>query len=95
MQFKIKQYVGTIFKYVYLVVFFALVSAIFHPMIKDDDYSKEILGIIVLFMGTIGGILVYKSNYQEQEKTRTQYFQIGLMMIIVSTAFIFILTGKV
>jgi uncharacterized membrane protein YjjP (DUF1212 family) len=85
--------VRTGFKYVYLVVFFALLSGIFYPLISGTSLDGVIAGIIVLFVGLAGGILLYKST--TSEKRREIYFGVGLGLIAISLALIFQITGRV
>ncbi len=85
--------VRTGFKYVYLVVFFALLSGIFYPLISGTSLDGVIAGIIVLFVGLAGGILLYKST--TSEKRREIYLGIGLGLIAISLALIFQITGRV
>jgi len=81
------------FKYVYLVVFFALLAGFFHPLITDDSFYSVIFGIIVLFVGLAGGVLLYKSA--TSEKRQTIYFGGGFGMIILSLILIFQITNRV
>ncbi len=85
--------VRTGFKYVYLVVFFALLSGIFYPLISGTSLDGVIAGIIVLFVGLAGGILLYKSA--TSEKRLEIYFGVGLGLIAISLALIFQITGRV
>ena len=64
------------FKYVYLIVFFALLS-----------------GILVLFLGLAGGVLLYKTTTSETK--REIFFVVGFILIGISTYLIFQLTGRV
>ncbi len=80
-------------KYVYLVVFFALLSGIFYPLISGTSLDGVIAGIIVLFVGLAGGILLYKST--TSEKRREIYFGGGIGLIAISLALIFQITGRV
>ena len=58
----------TSFKYVYLIIFFTLLSGIFYPLIQDLSLDIVIAGVFVLFIGLIGGILVFKSTTSETKK---------------------------
>ena len=49
------------FKYVYLAAFFALLSGIFHPFISDSPIELVVIGIVTLFAGLAGVILLYKA----------------------------------
>jgi uncharacterized membrane protein YjjP (DUF1212 family) len=80
------------FKYIYLLAFFALLSGFFHPLITENSFDSVISGVIVLFVGLVGGILLYKSA--TLEKRREIYFAGGLGLVAISLAFIFQLTGR-
>jgi len=80
------------FKYIYLVVFFALLAGFFHPLISGDSFVSVILGIIVLFVGLVGGILLFKST--TSEKRQIIYFGGGFGMVIFSLTLIFLITGR-
>ena len=56
------------FKYIYLVAFFALLAGFFHPLITDTSFDVVVFGVIVLFIGLAGGILLYKSATSENKK---------------------------
>jgi len=81
------------FKYIYLVVFFALLSGFFHPLITDNSFDSVISGVIILFVGLVGGILLYKSA--TSEKNQIIFFSGGFVLIAISLALIFQITGRV
>ncbi|MBT6195017.1 MAG: hypothetical protein HOI05_04300 [Nitrosopumilus sp.] len=81
------------FKYVYLIVFFALLSGFFYPFITGSGFNDVIGGILVLFVGLIGGILLYKATTSETK--REIFFGSGFALIGISVYFIFQLTGRV
>lgn len=81
------------FKYVYLIVFFALLSGFFHPLITGSNFDSVIVGVIVLFVGLAGGILLYKSA--TSEKRKTIFLGSGFGLIAISLFYIFQLTGRV
>ena len=80
-------------KYVYLVIFFVLLAGFFHPLITGNSFDTVVLGVIVLFVGLAGAILVYKST--SSEKRRIMYFGGGFGLIAISLALIFQFTGRV
>jgi hypothetical protein len=86
-------YLSTGFKYVYLVAFFALLSGFFYPLITGNSSDDTISGVIVLFVGLVGGILLYKSA--TLEKNRIIYFGGGVGLIAISLTLIFQMTGRV
>ena len=83
----------TSFKYVYLIIFFTLLSGIFYPLINELSLDIVIVGVFVLFIGLIGGILVFKSTTSETKKEI--FFGIGFGLIAVSLYSIFYITGTI
>ena len=74
-------------KYVYLIIFFTLLSGIFSPLIKGQSFDYVLMGIVVLFIGLIGSILLYKTTTSETK--RGLFFGSGFTLIIISLYFIF------
>ena len=83
----------TSFKYVYLIIFFTLLSGIFYPLIHDLSLDIVIAGVFVLFIGLIGGILVFKSTTSETKKEI--FFGIGFGLIALSLYSIYYITGTI
>ena len=83
----------TSFKYVYLIIFFALLSGIFYPLINELSIDIVITGVFVLFIGLIGGILVFKSTTSETKKEI--FFGIGFGLIALSLYSIYYITGTI
>jgi len=81
------------FKYVYLVAFFALLSGFFYPLITNQSFDGVIIGVLVLFGGLAGGVLLYKAA--TSEKNRIIFLGVGFTLMTVSLHFIFQLTGRV
>ena len=54
-------------KYIYLITFFALLSGFFHPLITGQSFGVVIFGILILFVGLAGCILLYKSSLCENK----------------------------
>ena len=79
-------------KYVYLAIFFALLSGFFHPLITGAPFDSVIIGVLVLFVGLAGGVLVYKAA--TSDKRRGIYLGGGFGLIAISLAYIFQLTGR-
>lgn len=79
-------------KYVYLAIFFALLSGFFHPLITGAPFDSVIVGVLVLFVGLAGGVLVYKAA--TSDKRRGIYLGGGFGLIAISLAYIFQLTGR-
>ena len=81
------------FKYVYLIIFFTLISGIFYPLISNSTFHDEISGILILFLGLAGGVLLYKTTTSETKKEI--FFGTGFILIGFSIYCIFGLTGRV
>lgn len=80
------------FKYVYLVMFFALLAGFFQPLVTGGSLEGVVSGILVLFVGLFGGVLLYKSV--TSEKRRIIFMGIGFVLVGISLALIFQLTGR-
>ena len=74
-------------------MFFALLAGFFHPLITGNSFDSVISGVVVLFVGLTGGILVYKSTISE--KRQIIYLAAGFSLIAISLALIFQMTGRV
>jgi hypothetical protein len=81
------------FKYVYLIIFFTLLSGFFHPLITGQSFDVVIYGILILFVGLVGCILLYKTTTSDNKKGI--FFVSGFSLIIISLYFIFEITGRV
>jgi len=76
-----------------LVAFFALLSGFFHPLITNTSFDNVIIGILVLFLGLVGGILLYKAA--TSEKKNVLFLGVGFTLITISLYFIFQISGRV
>jgi len=56
------------FKYIYLVVFFALLAGLFHPLITDTSFDGVMIGVLTLFVGLAGGVLLHRSTQFEKKR---------------------------
>ena len=91
-----------IIKYVYLIAFFALLAGIMAPIV--DPYESQTTvensfkGIGILFVGLVGGILIFKSTRSIQNsktdtrwwyaiQNRTTFLIIGFALLIVCSVF--------
>ncbi len=79
-------------KYVYLIVFFALLAGFFYPLINERSFDNVITGVLVLFVGLAGGILLYKGATSSTR--RGIYLGGGFALIAISLSYIFQLTGR-
>ena len=80
-------------KYIYLVIFFVLLSGFFHPIISGASFDSVITGTLILFVGLAGGVLVYKAATSDSR--RGIYLGGGFGLIAISLAYILQLTGRV
>lgn len=80
-------------KYVYLIVFFAFLAGIFNPIINERPIDDVIFGVIVLFVGLAGAILVYKAATSENK--RGIFLGGGFGLIAISFYYIIQFTGRV
>ena len=89
---KLRSGLFTSVKYIYLIFFFALLAGLFHPMITGAPYDSVIIGVLVLFVGLAGAVLVYKAA--TSEKRRGIYLGGGFGLIAISFAYIISITGR-
>ena len=80
-------------KYIYLIAFFAFLAGIFHPLINERPLDDVIFGVIVLFVGLAGSILVYKAATTENK--RGLFLGGGFGLIAISFYYIIQFTGRV
>ena len=80
-------------KYVYLIFFFALLSGFFHPLITGTEFYPVIKGVIILFVGLAGAVLVYKAATSENK--RGIYLGGGFGLIAISFAYILQFSGRI
>ena len=66
----------TSFKYVYLAIFFALLSGFFHPLITNTSFDIVVIGSLVLAVGLAGGISLWiKRRKLEKESAEKESLQ--------------------
>ena len=82
----------TSFKYIYLVAFFTLLAGFFYPLITDTSFDGVIIGVLILFVGLAGGVLLYRAATSETK--RGIFLGGGFAMMAVSLYYIFELTGR-
>ena len=80
-------------KYVYLTIFFAFLAGIFHPIINELPLDNVIFGVIVLFVGLAGSVLVYKASTSENK--RGIFLGVGFGLIAISFYYIIQFSGRV
>jgi len=79
-------------KYIYLVAFFALLSGLFYPLIKNTSFDGVIIGVLILFVGLGGGVLLYRAATSENR--RGIFLGGGFALMAISLYYIFQLTGR-
>ena len=80
-------------KYIYLIVFFALLSGVFYPVITHTESSPVIMGTLILFLGLVGTILLYKAG--TSGKNRKMLLAAGLAITAVALFLIYLTIGRV
>jgi hypothetical protein len=79
-------------KYVYLILFFALLSGFFRPFISGSSFDNVIFGVIILFVGLAGAVLIYKAATSDNR--RGIYLGGGFGLIAISFFYILQFTGR-
>ena len=75
-------------RYVYLLTIFALLAGIFFPLITPGiPYDHVIQGTATLFLGLVGGILLFKAITSDNR--RIILIAIGFALIAISLALIY------
>ncbi len=80
------------FKYIYLVAFFALLAGFFHPLITNTSFDGVIIGVLILFVGLAGGVLLFRAATSENR--RGIFLGGGFALMAISLFYIFQLTGR-
>ena len=87
---KPKTILAQIPRYAYLLGFFALLAGIFSPLITPNlSFVAVIAGSAVLFLGLVGGILLFKATTSDNR--RGIFITIGFALISISLALIYLL----
>ena len=75
-------------RYVYLAVIFSLLSGVFFPLITPGvPFDSVIQGTLALFLGLVGGILLFKTVTSDNR--RGIFLTVGFSLITVSLVLIF------
>lgn len=80
-------------KYIYLVVFFALLSGAFYPVITHSAWDPVVIGTIILFIGMAGAVSLYKSGTGDRH--RRAYLIIGLGIMAIALFLVYAAIGRV
>ena len=77
-------------RYVYLLAIFALLSGVFFPLITPGiPFDHVIQGVATLFLGLVGGILLFKATTSDNR--RGILIAIGFALITISLVLIYLL----
>ena len=79
-------------KYVYLVVFFALLSGMFYPVITHTSGDSVIEGILILFIGLAGAVSLFKAG--TADKHQKAYLITGLAILSIALFLVYVVIGK-
>ena len=75
-------------RYAYLLTIFALLSGVFFPLITPGiPFDELIQGVAILFLGLVGGILLFKATTSDNR--RGILIAIGFALIAISLALIY------
>ena len=75
-------------RYVYLLAIFALLAGVFFPLITPGvPFDHVIQGTAILFLGLVGGILLFKAITSDNR--RIILIAIGFALIAISLALIY------
>ena len=74
-------------------MFFMLLSGFFYPLITGTSGMQVAIGVLVLTMGLVGAIFLYKAAAAERRVVL--YVGTGLGLVSLSLFLIFVLTGRV
>jgi hypothetical protein len=80
-------------KYIYLAVFFALLSGVFYPVITHSAWDPVIIGTLVLFVGLAGTVALYKAG--SAEKHRKAYLIAGFAITAIALFLVYAAIGRI
>ena len=80
-------------KYIYLIVFFALVSGVFYPVITHSSWENVVMGTLILFVGLIGTVSLYKAGTAETHKKA--YLITGLAVTAIALFLVYLAIGRI
>lgn len=80
-------------RYVYLIVFFALLSGVFYPVITHSSWNTVVIGTLILFIGLAGTASLYKAGTSDRHKRA--YLIIGLAITSLALFLVYASIGKI
>ena len=84
---RIKSWIKSGAKYIYIIAAAALLSGIFTPFTVGAEGETVVYGMLILFIGVGGGVLIFKGV--TAEKTSTILVCVGLSFTTISLVLIF------
>ena len=84
---RIKSWIKSGAKYIYIIAAAALLSGIFTPFTVGAEGENVVYGMLILFIGVGGGVLIFK--VVTAEKTSTILVCVGLSFTTISLVLIF------
>ena len=84
---RIKSWIKSGAKYIYIIAAAALLSGIFTPFTVGAEGENVVYGMLILFIGVGGGVLIFKGV--TAEKTSTILVCVGLSFTTISLVLIF------
>lgn len=80
-------------KYIYLIVFFSLLSGVFYPIVESGaNANGVVIGVLVLSFGLTGAVLLYKAS--TSDKKQKAYLIAGFAILAVALLLIFAIIGR-
>ncbi len=79
-------------KYVYLIFFFALLSGMFYPVITHTSSDTVIEGVLILFVGLAGAVLLYKAGTSDRHQKA--YLIAGFAILSIALLLVYAALGK-
>lgn len=80
-------------KYIYLIVFFSLLSGVFYPIVETGaNANSVVIGVLLLFFGLAGAVLVYKAS--TSDKRQKAYLIAGFSILVIALLLIFAVIGR-
>jgi membrane associated rhomboid family serine protease len=89
----IKDNILTYVKYIYLLLFFALLSGLFYPIINKKYPDKVFTGTMILWVGLAGALLMYRATKEEDDKKKLKLIILGGVIMAGDVFFMFAASG--
>ena len=79
-------------KYFYLIFFFALLSGMFYPVITHSNGDSVVEGVLILFVGLAGAVLLYKAGTSDKHQ-KTNLIA-GFAILSLALLLVYVTIGK-